>query len=82
MGKDDDTFLLKSQKIIDRILKDQYERGKINIFDLLPENNSNSILNNNKRLEYNKSSLKNTMPIIYNLCKNVFKSEKDINMYI
>ena len=79
MGKDDDTFLLKSQKIIDRILKDQYERGKINIFDLLPENNSNSILNNNKRLEYNKSSLKNTMPIIYNLCKNVFKSEKDIN---
>jgi hypothetical protein len=79
MGKDDDTFLLKSQKIIDRILKGQYERGKINIFDLLPENNSNSILNNNKRLEYNKSSLKNTMPIIYNLCKNVFKSEKDIN---
>ena len=79
MGKDDDTFFLKSQKIINRILKQQYEKGIINIFDLLPENSSKNILNNNKRLEYNKYSLKITMPIIYNLCKNVFKSEKDIN---
>ena len=79
MGKGDDTFFLKSQKIIDRILKDQYEVGKINIFDLLPENNNNYMFNNNRRLEYNNYNLKITIPIIYNLCKNVFKSEKDIN---
>ena len=81
MGKGDDTFLLKSQKIIDRILNEQYEKGKINIFDLLPENNNNNfnVFNNNKRLEYNKYNLNEKMPIIFNLCKNVFKSEKDIN---
>ena len=79
MGKDDDTFLLKSQKIVDRILNEQYGRNKINIFDLLPENNNNSIFNNNKRLDYNKYGLNLAMPIIYNLCKNVFKSKKDID---
>jgi len=80
MGKGDNTYLMKSQQIIDRILNEQYKKGKINIFDLLPENDGNyTIINNNKRLEYSKYYLNIKMPIIYNLCKNVFKGEKDID---
>ena len=80
MGKGDNTYLLKSQQIIDRILNEQYKKGKINIFDILPENDNNyNIINNNKRFEYSKYHLEIKMPIIYNLCKNVFKGEKDID---
>ena len=80
MGKGDNTYLLKSQQIIDRILNEQYKKGKINFFDLLPENDNNyPYINNNKRLEYSKYNLDIKMPIIFNLCKNVFKGEKDID---
>jgi hypothetical protein len=80
MGKGDNTYLLKSQQIIDQILNEQYKKGKINIFDLLPENDDNyTIINKNNRLEYSKYNLDIKMPIIYNLCKNVFKGEKDID---
>ena len=81
MGKGDDTFLLKSQEIVNRIINSQYEKGKINIFDLLPGNNTNNFINmnNNNKLEYSKYDLNKKMPIIYNLCKNVFKMEKDID---
>ena len=75
MGKGDDTYLIKSKEIVDRILR-QFEKGKIDIFDLLPENNSFLSKNN---YYYNKNDLKRKMPIIYNLCKNVFKKENDID---
>ena len=76
MGKGDNTFLDKSKVIIDRILKEQYEKGNINIFDILPKSN---LFMNNLAIKYSKNNLERKMPIIYNLCKNIFKGEKDIN---
>ena len=76
MGKGDDTFLLKSKEIVNRILYKQYAVGKINIFDILPQNNLLS--NNNYSFKYDAYDLNRKMPVIYNLCKNIF-NEKDIN---
>ena len=74
MGKDDNTFYLKSKEIVDKILYN-YDRNIINIFELL---NANSIMNEN-RFNYDKYDLKKNLPVIYNLCKNHFKKPKDIN---
>lgn len=74
MGTDDNTFYLKSKIIVDRILKN-YEKNKINIFDLLKNNN---IMQENQ-FHYEQYDIKTKSPIIYNLCKNHFKSQKDIN---
>ena len=74
LGKGDNTFLIKSQKIINRIINEQYEKGKINIFDIFSNNNIYA-----NQLKYDKYDLDKKIPIIYNLCKNVFKGEKDIN---
>ena len=75
MGKEDNTFYLRSKIIVDRILKEQYQQNKIKIFDLL---NEDSIMNN-YQFVYDKYDLPKKLPIIYNLCKTQFKSEKDIN---
>ena len=75
MGKDDNTFYLKSKNIVDRIIKEQYEKNKIKIFDLL---NKNSIMDEYVFV-YDQLDLKNKLPVIYNLCKNHFKKEKDLN---
>ena len=74
MGTDDNTFYLKSKIIVDRILKN-YNKNKINIFDLLKNNN---IMQENQ-FHYEQYDIKTKSPIIYNLCKNHFKSQKDIN---
>jgi hypothetical protein len=74
LGKGDNKFLIKSQKIINRIINQQYEKGKINIFDIFSNNNIYA-----NQLKYDKYALDKKIPIIYNLCKNVFKGEKDIN---
>ena len=75
MGKDDNTFYLKSKNIVDRIIKEQYEKNRINIFELL---NKNSIMGN-YIFSYDKLNLKDKLPVIYNLCKKHFKKEKDLN---
>ena len=76
MGNGDKTFLLKSQEIVNRILYQQYAIQKINIFDILPQNN---LLSNNMfYFKYDGYDLKRKIPVIYNLCKNVF-NEKDLN---
>ena len=77
MGTDDDTFFLKSKVIIDRILENQYKKGRINIFDIIP--NNSLVENNNYKVAYTKYDLDKKMPIIYNLCKNVFKEKNDLN---
>ena len=74
MGKDDNTFYLKSKIIVDRIIE-YYGKNKINIFELL---NKNSIMYNNNFI-YDHNDLPNKLPIIYNLCKKHFKKSKDIN---
>ena len=78
MGKGDNTFYFKSKEIVDRILFEQYDKNKINIFELL--NNNNDIMYGyNNRFNYEKNDLNKKLPVIYNLCKNYFKNEKDIN---
>ena len=74
MGKDDNTFYLKSKAIVDNILNN-YEKNIIKIFDLLNNNN----MMNEDEFNYDKYDLKNKLPVIYNLCKNRFKKQKDIN---
>ena len=75
MGREDNTFLLRSKTIVDRILKDQYENNKIQIFELL---NKNSLMDSSHFI-YDKYDLPKKLPIIYNLCKNQFKLEKDLD---
>ena len=69
IGKEDNTYLKKSEKIINRILN-QYDKREIYLFDIL----------NNKKINYNKNlDFKTIMPIIFNLCKNEFKLKNDID---
>ena len=89
LGKDDNTFFLKSNEIVKRILSETFRKKektdifldnklieqKINIFEILPK----SMYSNQRLLEYEHYDLEKKLPIIYNLCKNEFKGEKDIN---
>ena len=89
LGKDDNTFFLMSNEIVNKILNETFREKekidilvdnklieqKINIFELLPK----SMHSSQRLIEYEHYDLEKKLPIIYNLCKNEFKGEKDIN---
>ena len=90
LGKDDNTFYLKSKNLVNEILNktfrpkektdilinDKIIEQKISVFESLPKKNMFS----DKRLfEYDHYDLDKKLPIVYNLCKNEFKGENDLN---
>ena len=89
LGKYDNTFFLKSKSIVDKILNESFRKREktdilindksneqiINIFEMLPK----SMYSNKRMFEYEHYELDKKLPISYNLCKNEFKGENDIN---
>ena len=82
------TFFSKSQKIVGRILEqfgefkegknkqNIFKKQKINIFDIFSENKYITSYS----IEYDDNGLEKKIPIIYNLCKNEFKNNKNYNL--
>ena len=93
IGKDDNTFYLKSKKLVDEILTKTFRpkektdflinntkiEQKITVFEILPKKN---MFSDQRIFEYDHFDLEKKLPIIYNLCKNEFKDENDFNSRI
>ena len=93
IGKDDNTFYLKSKKLVDEILTKIFRpkektdflvtntkiEQKITVFEILPKKN---MFSDQRIFEYDHFDLEKKLPIIYNLCKNEFKDENDFNSRI
>ena len=92
-GKEDNTFYLKSRKLVDEILAKTFRpkektdflisnskiEQKITVFEMLPKKN---MFSTERIFEYDHFDLEEKLPIIYNLCKNKFKDENDFNSRI